>query len=256
MQGKITGMACVDSTDAERAYRAQICHIGRQMYHRGLVVACEGNLSVRLNSDRMLITPAGMCKGTLAPEQLLITDFDGNVVEGNGKPSSEIRMHLLYYRLRPDVRAVCHAHPPIATAFAACGRALEERLLPEVVMSLGRVPLAPYGTPGIAELCAGLQPLVPDHDAVLLENHGVVTCGRNLEKAYFHLETVERFAEILSTAELLGKPRLLTQREIQKLCHAQPCPGREATPRRWAAETWVKFEALLRTALRLSDVRQ
>jgi L-fuculose-phosphate aldolase len=197
--------------------RHEICNIGRSMYRRGYVVACEGNLSVRLDSNRILVTPAGACKGLLAPEDLLITDLDGQVLAGVGRPSSEIRMHLVFYRERPDVGAVCHAHPPIATGFAAAGRALEDAVLPEVVMDLGNIPLAPYGTPGTADLSAGLLPLVPNHDAILLENHGAVTCGRDIVTAYYRMETVEHFAQVLWTAETLGGARLLPRAEVRRL---------------------------------------
>jgi len=201
----------------ERELRRQICKTGRRMYGRNLVVACEGNLSVKLDSNRILITPTGLCKGRLMPDDLLVTDLTGAVICGTGQPSSEIQMHLLYYSSRPDVQAVCHAHPPTATGFAAAGRALEEAVLPEVVVGLGKIPLAPYGTPGTWELCAGLESLVGTHDAVLLENHGVVTCGHNLDTAYYRLETVEQFARILLTAESLGGPHLLSRAQVQKL---------------------------------------
>lgn len=139
-------------------------------------------------------------------------------------------MHLLYYRSRPDVRAICHAHPATATGFAAAGRALEEAVLPEVIVSLGKIPLAPYGTPGTWDLCAGLEPLVPFHDAVLLENHGVVTCGQDLATALFRMETVEQFARVMLAAESLGGPHLLPKAEVQKLIAARSrygvsCPG-------------------------------
>jgi L-fuculose-phosphate aldolase len=195
------------------------------MYRRGLVVACQGNLSVRLDDDRILLTPAGACKGRLSPKDLLVVDLSGFILSGTGEPSSETQMHLLYYRERPDVRAVCHAHPPTATGFAAAGRALEEAVLPEVVVGLGKIPLAPYGTPGTWEVCAGLESLVPQHDAILLENHGVVTCGKDLLTAYYRMETVEQFARILFTAEALGGPRMLTREEIQKLAAARPAYG-------------------------------
>jgi L-fuculose-phosphate aldolase len=201
----------------EEDHRREICKIGRRMYRNGFVVACEGNLSVRLDIDRILITPTGVYKGHLAPEDLVVTNLGGTVICGTRAPSSEIQMHLLYYRSRPNIRAVCHAHPPTATGFAAAGRSLEEAILPEVVLSLGKIPLAPYGTPGGWDLCAGLEPLVGNHDAILLENHGVVTCGENLTIAYQHLETVERFAQVLLTAVLLGGPHLLPRAEVRKL---------------------------------------
>src|SRR5271156_2600353 len=203
--------------EAEVKYRREMCKVGRWMYRQGFVVASEGNLSGRLNADRVLVTPAGACKGRLLPDDLMITDLDGAVVSGTGHPSSEIQMHLLYYRLRPDVRSVCHAHPPTATGFAAAGRALEEAVLPEVVSVLGKIPLAPYGTPGTWELCAKIESLVPSHDAILLENHGVVTCGPDLATAYQHMETVEHFSRVMFTAESLGGPRLLAHAEVQKL---------------------------------------
>jgi L-fuculose-phosphate aldolase len=151
---------------------------------------------VRLDVDQILLTPSGACKGDLAPRDLLITDLSGEVICGNGCPSSELQMHLLYYHSRPDVWAVCHGHPPTATGFAVAGRALEEAILPEVVISLGKVPLAPYGTPGTWELRAGLEPLVSKHDAILMQNHGVVTSGKELATAYYHMETVEQFARV------------------------------------------------------------
>jgi L-fuculose-phosphate aldolase len=203
--------------EADMKYRREICKVGRWMYRKGFVVASEGNLSVRLDVDRILVTPAGACKGRLLPHELIITDLQGTVVAGTGQPSSELQMHLLCYRLRPLVRAVCHAHPPTATGFAAAGRALEEAVLPEVVSMLGKIPLAPYGTPGTKELCAGLEPLVPSYDAMLLENHGVVTCGEDLITAYQHMETVEHFAQVMLVAESLGGARLLTHAQIQKL---------------------------------------
>ena len=204
-----------NETDAQ--CRREICKVGRWMYRQGFVVASEGNLSVRLDANRILVTPAGACKGRMLSDHLMITDLEGVVVSGPGDPSSELQMHLLYYRLRPEVRAVCHAHPPTATGFAAASRALEETVLPEVVTTLGKIPLAPYGTPGTWELCARIEPLVASHDAILLENHGVVTCGPDLITAYQHMETVEHFARVMLTAESLGGPRLLTRADVQKL---------------------------------------
>lgn len=198
-------------------YRREICKVGSWMYRQGFVVASEGNLSVRLDEERILMTPAGACKGRLSLDDLVVTNLEGTVVSGAGRASSEMQMHLLYYRIRPDVQAVCHAHPPTATGFAAAGRALEEAVLPEVVSVLGKIPLAPYGTPGTWELCAKIESLVPTHDAILLENHGVVTCGPDLTTAFQHMETVEHFARVMLTAESLGGPRLLTHGEVQRL---------------------------------------
>jgi L-fuculose-phosphate aldolase len=209
----------------ETQHRRQICRFGRWMYSRGHVVANEGNLSVRLDEHRILVTPSGKCKGRLSIGDLLVTDLSGDVVCGTGRPSSEMQMHLLYYRSRPDVRAICHAHPPTATGFAAAGRALEEPVLPEVIVGLGKIPLASYGTPGTWELCAGLEPLVHNYDAILLENHGVVTCGPDMGTAYQRMETVEQFAKVMLTAELLGGPHLLPRGAVRKLVAARPLGG-------------------------------
>jgi L-fuculose-phosphate aldolase len=219
-------VVCQPATPSiEQQHRKQICRIGRWMYSKGHVVANEGNLSVRLDEHRILVTPSGKCKGRLAVEDLLVTDLLGDVVYGAGRPSSEMQMHLLYYRSRPDVRAICHGHPPTATGFAAAGRALEEPVLPEVIVGLGKIPLASYGTPGTWELCAGLEPLVHNYDAILLANHGVVTCGPDLGTAYQRMETVEQFARVLLTAELLGGPHLLPRAEVQKLSAGRPHCG-------------------------------
>ena len=201
----------------EKLRRRQICRVGRWLYSRGLLVANEGNISVRLDERLILVTPSGKCKGRMAMEDLLVADLSGEVIRGVGLPSSEILMHLLFYRSRPDVRAICHAHPPTATGFAAAGRALEAPVLPEIIVGLGKIPLASYGTPGTWAVCAGLEPLVQNHDAILLENHGVVTCGPDLETAFQHMETVEQFAKVMLTAELLGGPHLLPRAEVQKL---------------------------------------
>jgi L-fuculose-phosphate aldolase len=222
--------------DVERELRRQICNVGRRMYGQGLVVACEGNLSARLDPERILVTPTGVCKGHLAPQDLVVTDLSGAVTYGTGRPSSEILMHLLFYSLRPEVHAVCHAHPPTATGFAAAGRAMEEAVLPEVIMDLGNIPLAPYGTPGTRELCIGLEPLVPKHHAILLENHGVVTCGQDLTTAYQRMEMVEQFARILLAAECLGGPRLLSRADVQKLIETRSA-SRVSSPERTAEFT-------------------
>ncbi|HKM91524.1 MAG TPA: class II aldolase/adducin family protein [Candidatus Acidoferrales bacterium] len=242
-----------EQSNTESDSRREICAVGRWMYERSFVVASQGNLSVRLSADRILMTPSGACKGRLSPEDLLVTDLGGAVIRGSGRPSSEMQMHLLYYRSRPDVHAICHAHPPTATGFAASGRALDQAVLPEVVVCLGKIPLAPYGTPGTRELCAGLEPLVPFHDAILLENHGVVTCGENLATAYSRLELVEQFARIMLTAECVGGPRLLPRAEVQKLIAARSryglsCPSDTSGPP-LAAESRGEIVTLTRQEL-------
>jgi L-fuculose-phosphate aldolase len=201
------------------------------MYERGYIVACEGNLSVRLDDERVLTTPTCMNKGSLAPEDLVIIDLEGRQVAGERKASSELAMHLLFYRMRPDVHAICHAHPPTATGFAVAGRALDQALLPEVIVGLGQIPLVKYGTPGTPELSAAIEPYVPHYDALLLANHGAVTCGPDTLTAFFRMETIEHFAKITLAAELAGTPTLLSSREVAKLMAARtryfvvPPPG-------------------------------
>ena len=216
---------------SEQQHRADICVAGRWMYERGYIVACEGNLSVRLDDDRVLTTPTCMNKGMLAPDDLVIIDLEGRHVSGDRKASSELAMHLLFYRMRPDVRSICHAHPPTATGFAVAGRALDQALLPEVIVGLGQIPLVKYGTPGTPELSAAIEPYVPHYDALLLANHGAVTCGPDTITAFFRMETIEHFAKITLAAEMAGNPTLLSSREVAKLIAARtryfvvPPPG-------------------------------
>ncbi|HVO57130.1 MAG TPA: class II aldolase/adducin family protein [Dongiaceae bacterium] len=215
----------------ERQHRQEICLAGRWLYERGYIVACEGNLSVRLNDGRILTTPTCMNKGMLDPRDLVLVDQDGRHLAGSKSASSEVMMHLLFYRMRPDVHAICHAHPATATGFAAAGRALDQALLPEVVTGLGQIPLVRYATPGTPELSAAIEPYVEHYDALLLANHGAVTCGPDLMTAFFRMETVEHTARITLAAENAGTPKLFSSKEVAKLMSArsrygvQPPPG-------------------------------
>lgn len=157
----------------------------------------------------------------MTPDDLIVTDFQGNQLSGARRPSSELGMHLLIYRLRPDVNAVCHAHPPIATGYAVAGIALDRPILCELVMGLGRIPLARFGTPGTPELAETLAPLVPDHDAILMANHGVVTYGEDLLTAFLRMETAEHCAHVSLVTEVLGKQQLLSDSNVQKLFGAR-----------------------------------
>jgi L-fuculose-phosphate aldolase len=219
------------SAKTEQQHRMDLCVVGRWMYERGYIVACEGNLSVRLDDQRILTTPTCMNKGMLAPADLVVTDPDGRQLAGDRRVSSELAMHLLFYRMRTDVNAICHAHPPTATGFAVAGRALDQALLPEVIVGLGQIPLVRYATPGTPDLSAALEPFVPHYDALLLANHGAVTCGPDLLTAFFRLETIEHFAKITLAAEMAGSPTLLSSREVAKLMAARtryfvvPPPG-------------------------------
>lgn len=191
------------------------------LHQKGLVAASDGNISVRLEGGRILTTPTSMSKGMMEAEDLVITDLEGRKLEGQRNPSSELAMHLLIYQLRPEVKGVVHAHPPAATGFAAAGIPLNQALLAEVVLALGCVPLAEYGTTGTPELSATLRPLIPNHDAILMANHGVVTYGEDVMRAYFKMETVEHFARIALVAHLLGRQNLLGEAEVNKLLEAR-----------------------------------
>ena len=214
----------------EKQHRRELCLVGRWMYERGHIVACEGNVSVRLADGRILTTPTCMNKGMLEPEDLVVVDLEGRHLEGARKASSEVLMHLLFYRTRRDVHAICHAHPATATGFAAAGRALDQALLPEVVIGLGKVPLVRYATPGTPELSAAIEPYVQNYDALLLANHGAVTCGPDLLTAFYRMETVEHTAKITLAAEKAGTPKLFSSREVAKLMAARARYGVQSPP--------------------------
>jgi len=205
----------------ENQTRLDICRIGKMLHERSFVAGCDGNISVRLGPDLVLCSPTALCKSMMEPEDLVLVDMKGNRKQGARRPSSELAMHLLFYSLRPQVRAVVHAHPPTATGFAASGISLEEPLVAEVVMSCGKIPLAHYGTPGTRELSESLEPLIPGNDALLMANHGAVTCGQDLLEAYMKMEAVEQYAKIALVARLLGPPTPLPAEEIAKLLEAR-----------------------------------
>lgn len=206
---------------SERQIRRQIVLFGGMLHQRGYVAATDGNLSVRLDEDRVLATPTAMCKGMMRPSDLVIVDLEGRCLAGRRCVSSEIGMHLLVYRRRPDIRAVVHAHPPTATGFAAAGMALNQPLVSEVVIGLGSIPLARYGTPGTPELCEALEPFLSQYDAILMSNHGVVTYGTDLHQAYMKMETVEHFAQIALVTHVLGRQEPLGDEELEKLVLAR-----------------------------------
>jgi L-fuculose-phosphate aldolase len=209
----------------EQQLREDICRVGRLMFEKGWIAANDGNISARLPAEdgqgRLLATPTGVCKGMMQPEDLIVTDLDGNKVRGSRACTSEMEMHLTIYRSRPEIQAVVHAHPPAATGFAVAGRALNQGILPEVIVSMGAIPLVDYAEPGTRALSDALRPYIPKYDALLLANHGAVAYAEELMRAYHRMETVEHSARILLVAELLGGARLLPRAEIQKLFAAR-----------------------------------
>ena len=183
------------STRVEEQLRAEIVEAGRRMYSRGYVASNDGNISARLDDSRLITTPKSVSKGFMTPDMMVIVDYDGKKVSGDRDPSSELPMHLEIYRNRPDVNAVVHAHPPLATGFAVAGIPLTRAVLAEVVTTLGSIPIAEYGTPSTAELPAAVRKYIKAHDGLLLANHGAVTCCRTVMTAYYKMETIEHFAQ-------------------------------------------------------------
>jgi len=181
----------------------------------------SGNLSVRLDRHRLLVTPTGVSKALLKAADMVIVDMNGMLLAGRRRVTSEISMHLAVYHLRDEVGAVVHSHPPIATAFACSGRALNEMLCQEAVMSLGAVPLARYATTGTDEVAASLVPLIPGHEAILMANHGVVSYGETLLEAFLKMETVEHLAYVSLVAHQLGSPQPLNSTQVQQLHFAR-----------------------------------
>jgi L-fuculose-phosphate aldolase len=205
------------SSRFEEQCRADIVEVGRRMDARGYVASNDGNISTRLDKDRLLTTPKSVPKGYMTPDMMVIVDFEGKKIAGDRDPSSELPMHLEIYRNRADVNAVVHAHPPTATGFATAGVPLTRAVLAEVVTTLGSIPIAEYGTPSTAELPAAVRKYIKAHDGMLLANHGAVTCGKDVMSAYYKMETIEHFAKISLVARLLGGENLISREEVERL---------------------------------------
>ncbi len=197
--------------------KLDIVEAGRRLYDKGYIVSSDGNISARFDEGRLIVTPGGLCKGNLSVEDLCVCDMEGRKISGVRSPSSEIGMHLFLYRERPDIKAVVHAHPPTATGFSVAGMPLTDCVLPEVVITLGSIPTAKYGTPGGPEISEPIRKFVKDYDAYLLENHGATTVGSDVMNAYFKMETLEHFARILFIARQLGGANVLNREQVDKL---------------------------------------
>jgi L-fuculose-phosphate aldolase len=200
----------------EPKLRDQICEAGHDLWNRGLIGANEGNISCRLDAGRLLATPAGANKGKLAPESLAVIGNDGTPL-GDTRASSEIELHLRIYKDRPEVQAVIHAHPTVATGFALAGRPMPPGLLPEADIVLGRVPIVPFAIPGTAAMGDAIAPLLAQHDVFLLASHGAVAVGASIEQAAIRMETLERVARVFLIAEMLGGSRPLPPEGIRWL---------------------------------------
>jgi L-fuculose-phosphate aldolase len=202
---------------SEDTLRSHIVEVGRRLYARGYCASNDGNISVRLDGGRVLTTPKGVCKGYMSPDMMVLTDMSGRKVAGDRDPSSEVLMHLAVYRNRPDAHAVVHAHPPLATGFAVAGIPLDRAVLAEVITTLGSIPIAEYGTPSTPELAQAVERHIKAHDGLLLANHGALTVGHELFATYYKMETIEHFAKISLVARLLGRERLLSREEVDRL---------------------------------------
>lgn len=190
---------------------------GKMLHQRHYVSGCDGNLSVRLEGRRILTTPTGVSKALLMPDQMVIVDLEGVKLDGTLEPSSEIMMHVMIYKQRPDIGAVVHAHPCAATGMSCAGMSISEPICSELILTLGAIPLAPYAIPGSPALSDSLLPFVADHDAILMQNHGVVAYGDTLAQAYLNMETVEHTARIMLIAKLLGSHKMLDSEQVAAL---------------------------------------
>ena len=213
--------------------KKEICEVGKKIYDLGFVAANDGNISVKIDDDRFLITPTGISKRQLTPEMILEINSRGDVLSGSPhyRPTSEVPMHMRCYRDREDVRAVVHAHPPVATGFAIAHQALDSYIMPEAIVNLGSVPLSKFGAPLTDQTQEAVAELLPNYNAILLRNHGVVTVGESLTSAYYRMETVEHFAKVTMNARLLGGEKELTHEQIRLClqCHdTLGIPGRYA----------------------------
>jgi len=208
----------------EQTARREIVRVGKLLYERSYVVSSDGNVSVRLDDGRVLATPTQTNKGRMTEESLAVTDLDGKALNDR-RASSELAMHLLIYRERADVRSVCHAHPPHGSAFAVAGLAIDQPILSEVILTLGCVPLAEYGTPSTEELTEAMRPLVKNHNALLMANHGAVAYGADVWQAFDRLETLEHTAKIAILARALGGARDLPPDSIEKLIDVRERAG-------------------------------
>lgn len=210
-------------TDAQA--KAAILEVGRKIYQRGLVAANDGNLSVRVGPDALWVTPTGVSKGAMTEEMLVKVDLAGNLLEGTRRPSSETKLHLRLYQEDPLIRAVVHAHPPAATAFAAAGIPLDRPVLQEAVVQLGPVPVAPFALPGSQAVADSVVPFCRDYRALLLEYHGAVTWGTSMEQAHYRLECLEQVATVTLHLHTLGCHRVIPPDVVAELEGLRPAWG-------------------------------
>ncbi|MDZ7724111.1 MAG: class II aldolase/adducin family protein [candidate division KSB1 bacterium] len=208
-----------------------ILDIGKRLWERRYVASNDGNITVRMNDNELLTTPTGVSKGFMTQDMIIKMNMDGKVLSGSSKyrPSSEAKMHIQVYKQREDIASVVHAHPPYCTSFAVAGIPLNKCVLPEAILTLGAVPIAPYGTPSTMEIPDSIKPYAQNSDAILLANHGALTFGTDLINAYHKMETLEHSAEIVHYAIQLGNVNMIPQDQVDKLMQVREqmnIPGR------------------------------
>ena len=207
---------------SDREAKEQILEVGRRMYAKNYVASNDGNISCKVSPTALWTTPTGVSKGYMTGEMLVKVDLEGHVLQGTWKPSSELKMHLRVYRENPELTACVHAHPPAATSFAIAGIALDKPILPEAVIQLGVVPVAPYAMPGTREVPDSIAPYCRTHNGVLLANHGALTWGTSLMQAYMRMESLEYYALVtMYTGSIIGRANELSREQVDRLMEAR-----------------------------------
>lgn len=198
--------------------KREMVEIGKRMYLKNFVAANDGNISCRVSENVIWTTPTGVSKGYMTEDMMVKMTLDGEILEGNAKPSSEVKMHIRAYREDPSIMAVCHAHPPVSTSFAIAGIGLDKAIYPEALVNLGTVPCVHYEAPGSQGIPDSIGPYVKKYNAVLLGNHGAVTWGKTLMESFYRLEALEHYAIILmNTGSILGKANVLSCDQVAEL---------------------------------------
>lgn len=201
----------------EYKVRQQICEIGQKLYDKGFVAANDGNISAKISDSEIIVTPTGVSKGGMKPDQLVKMSLDGTILSGKSRPSSEVKMHIQVYQIDPSIKAVVHAHPPISTAFAVARKPMEKPILAEAVVNLGVVPVADFALPGTTDVPDSIKPYVKEYNSVLLANHGLLSWGGSLTEAFFRMESVEHYGKILLYVEQIGGAKEFSCKEIEDL---------------------------------------
>jgi len=200
---------------------SELAKVCRWSYERGYISGTEGNFSLRLDDKTLMTTPAGTCKGLLSASDFVLTNLSGEALDlpqnRGKKPSTELKMHLTVYQARPDVMAIAHAHPTTAVAFTVAGKSLNRCVLPEAILTLGQIGIAPYATPSTDEIPQSIAEHLQHTDTILLSHHGALTFGSDIFQAFYRMETLEHQAKTLLIAHMLGGEKTLSREQVEKL---------------------------------------